>query len=92
MGYRFYTYQNTADATMITIPYVNGDGKDQTISFSVKTPDTSGNGYSETVKAGYLYRINVEITNNVANVAVQCYTQDWEEGGSYDIVLKPSNN
>lgn len=93
MGYRFYTYQNTVDATMITIPYVNGDGKEQSISFSVKTPDTSsGNGYSETVKAGYLYRINVEITNNVANVTVQCYTQDWEEGGSYDIVLKPSNN
>lgn len=94
LDFRFYTYENTTSATMVTIPYINADGKASKISFSIKTPDASGTGYSEIVKAGYLYRISVEITNNVANVAVQCYTQDWQEGGSYDVVLKPqsSNN
>lgn len=85
IGYRFYTYQNTGEATRITIPYVNADGKDASINFSVKTSMTE-----ETVLANHLYRINVVITNNIADVKVQSYTMDWKEGGSYEITLKPS--
>lgn len=71
IGYRFYTYQNTKEATMITVAYMN-EGKEASITFSVKTSNTA-----ETVLANHLYRINVVITNNVADVKVECYTMDW---------------
>lgn len=77
IGYRFYTYQNTEFPTMITIPYTDTEGVKSSITFSVKTPSTSELGYVEEVLANHLYRISVEIKNNVASVDVQFYTQDW---------------
>ncbi|WP_255418433.1 hypothetical protein [Parabacteroides sp. AM08-6] len=42
--------------------------------------------------ANHLYKLNVTITNEVVDVDVQCYTNDWKEGGDLSAVVKPSTN
>ena len=93
--YRFYTYENRDDETKIkmniTYEYSTSDGKivSKEFSFTIKSP--SDYGFVEEVWANHLYEISVEITNEVASVGVECYTQNWKDGGSYNAELRPSS-
>lgn len=93
--YRFYTYENTSEQEKVSMniayDYTTSDGKkiSKTFSFTIKSP--SDHGFVEEVWANHLYEISVEITNEVASVGVECYTQDWKDGGSYNAELRPSS-
>ena len=75
----------------ITYEYSTSDGKivSKEFSFTIKSP--SDYGFVEEVWANHLYEISVEITNEVASVGVECYTQNWKDGGSYNAELRPSS-
>lgn len=88
---RLYTYANSnqENKTTLKISYTL-DGLQKTASYTIKTP--ANGGYTEEVKANTLYKLNVTITNEVVDVTVNCYTNDWQEGGDYEVVVKPSTN
>lgn len=94
--YRFYAYENTSKGTKtmmhITYEYNTSDGKtvNRTFSFTIKSPEAGTQ--VDAVWANHLYEISVTITNEIAKVDVQCYTKDWEKGGSYEVTLKPSTS
>lgn len=95
-SYRFYTYENTSEEkkTMMHVAYeyktLDGKTVNRTFSFTIKSPGAIAQ--VDEVRANHLYEISVTITNEIAKVDVQCYTKDWENGGSYEAVLQPSTN
>lgn len=78
VGYRFYTYENgsTEKKTTMTITY-QMNGQEHNYSFPIKT--FSDGETSETILANHLYRITLNITSNVADVQIACYTMNWIE-------------
>lgn len=94
--YRFYAYENTSEEAKtemhIAYEYKTSDGKtvNRTFSFTIKSPEAGDR--VDAVWANHLYEISVTITNEIAKVDVQCYTKDWEKGGSYEVTLKPSTS
>lgn len=94
--YRFYAYENTSTEYKtkmhIDYEYKTSDSKtvNRTFSFTIKSPEAGTQ--VDAVWANHLYEISVTITNEIAKVDVQCYTKDWEKGGSYEVTLKPSTS
>ena len=72
-GYRFYTYE-TENPTTITIYYQMYE-QSYSYSFTIKT--FINDQKFKKILANHLYQITLNITNNVADVKVQCYTMDW---------------
>lgn len=74
INYRFYTYEKQSSPTNVTIKYA-WDGREGSTTFSIKTGGTTDNDAK--VLANHLYKVNVTITNQVADVDVVTYTMDW---------------
>lgn len=98
LHYRFCTYGNGNESNKTAVCFTYSytlDGKSETgsCSFTIKTPDTSkGSGYSETVEANHLYKLDVTITNGTATATIKCSVNDWVDNETIEIPVKGTNN
>lgn len=80
--YRLYSYENTSAAndniTTLKIDYKYNNGKETgSCNFPIKSRKDEHSASFNQVWAGYLYKLDVTITNATVSVTTKCYTRNW---------------
>lgn len=82
----FYTYENTNSSfpTKLEVTYKVGNEQAKTYTFVLKTSNIE----SPCIVAGHVYKLFLNVKNEMVEATVKCYTMNWKDGGTIELPLE----